>query len=178
MLAWLNANKEWLFSGAGAVFAAWIFGLTKWLRREVTPPPQVIVRVEGAPAPPAQAAQLASAVRIERIAPITAEDIHSAITNALPLQEAAVKKSFIGLKIEWDTLLQGAEEEDGVVHLFLKATSEPFFSIWCNVKLVDYRELGIMPRDSRIRVYGEIEKAEEWSVRLKGVELKYLEKKE
>lgn len=51
------------------------------------------------------------------------------------------------------------------------------FSLTCRVKFDDYRELGILPEDSLIRVYGTIEDADRYSVKLTDAELKYMEPK-
>lgn len=180
---WLWENRQWVFSGAGVSLIPLTAMVIGKLRRSRAKPEStttsIVVQIDGAPfstTPPGNEAS--RPVRIDRIAPINPDDVHNAIANAMPLQEAAIKQSYVGLKVEWDTVLLGAEETDGgIVRLHMEAESRPMFIIFCNVKLDDYRELGITPKGSRIRLYGEIEEAAMWHVNLKDVELKFLDGK-
>jgi hypothetical protein len=178
VFSWLAQNKEWLFSGVGATVLGVVFALMSRKRNAVqSEPHQIIVRVEESSKSTSVAPASIPLVHVERITPITPAEIHNAIKDVPPLQKASVKQRFVGLKVEWDTQLKSADEKAGVVRLYLGAADKTLFDIWCSVKYDDYRELGILPKGSLIRVYGEIEKADEWSVDLRNVELKYMEAK-
>ncbi|MCK5133468.1 MAG: hypothetical protein KAR40_15115 [Candidatus Sabulitectum sp.] len=177
MLEWIGDNKEWLFSGAGIALLAGIWAMYK-LTHKPNGIPQVIVQMEHSPS--AKEGEVSKRdysppVHIDRISSISPKDIKDAIDKALPLQKLAIYKSFEGIKIEWDTLLTTATEENGNITLMLSLKDVMMLYVWCSVKYADYRELGIMPKDSKIRVYGVIETVDNMSVRLRDVELKYIE---
>jgi len=48
-------------------------------------------------------------------------------------------------------------------------------TILCEVSLNDYRELGILPEGAKIRIQGEIAKADKYDVELINVKLFFLE---
>jgi hypothetical protein len=189
MFEWLSANKEWMFSGLGVTVLAGVVAIFKLLgsRKQPAQPATVVFRVENPVQFPPTVVQNASPtvpvtppapVSAERITTITQRDISDAIDAAPPLQRDAVAERFKGVKIEWDTSLRSGYERAGEVHLRLRVReiNEPaWFDVECKVRLSDYRELGILPQGSLIRVYGEITKATSFSVELTNVRLLYIE---
>lgn len=178
MLDWIIANRNWLFDGIGATFIAGLVAVI-WRRlyRPSSSPPQVVVHFQERASTPVDAPR-EEPIRVERIASITAAEIEKVFDEAPPLQRTQIRERYVGLKIEWDTALRAADEEaDGLVRLLLRPKGVHMFSLTCRVKFDDYRELGILPEDSLIRVYGTIEDADRYSVKLTDAELKYMEPK-
>jgi hypothetical protein len=110
---------------------------------------------------------------IERISRITFDEIRNAIEKAPPLQRENVQKSYVGLRIEWDTFFKSGSRRDGDMALLLLTTDSRVGSntIWCEVPFSEYRELGILPAGAKIRVTGEITEVNPWDVKLKDARL-------
>jgi hypothetical protein len=179
MLAWPILDKSY-FSGLGTgLFLTALAIIGFFIRRALKKredPAKVIVQLDDDSITRLQPEQKAPAVPIDRISPVKPKEIRDAISNALPIQRSAIEESYVGIKVEWDAKLSSAEaQKDGTVRLVLKTDEVMLFLIFCYVKLSDYRELGVMPEGSKIRMYGEIKKAELLSVELKDVELKFLQ---
>lgn len=111
---------------------------------------------------------------VERVSEVTLDDINTSIVDAPPLQRTRVSDSYVGLRVEWDTyFVSGKLRENGDIRLQLTipdAKHQPK-SVWCEVPASEYRELGILPEDSKIRVSGEIESIAEYGVNLKDARL-------
>lgn len=184
MIEWLSANKEWMFSGLGVMLLAGIGGILKWLhsRKSAAQPPTVVVRVEHSPPQAIAQAEppvkLAAPISVERIVSLSPDEIYSAISSTPPMQRDTVAQRFKGLKVEWNTSLLDAREQDGEVTLFLRVRDDvkrDWFNVHCTVRLDEYRELGILPEKSLIRIQGEIGKATTLWVELTNVRLLYME---
>jgi hypothetical protein len=140
----------------------------------------VIVHLQSSMAGGAPENETSSAplVKLDRISAITPKDIYDSISAAPPLQRKDVANRYKGLKVEWDTSLRSANEsrlEEGAVRLRLRYGERfDYLSVICTVRLSEYKELGILPEGSSIRVYGEIEEANQFDVELKDVRLTYL----
>jgi hypothetical protein len=120
LIDWLLKNKEWLFSGLGVSVLLGILSILRFFRRRkpAVEGATVVVRVEntsGVEISPGRT------VAVERISPLTPEEVQKSIEDAPPLQRDAVASRYIGLKVEWDTELAGADEREGVVRLQLVA---------------------------------------------------------
>lgn len=179
MIDWLLKNKDWLFSGLGVTVAIWLLGIIRTHGRKVNPDQTtVVVRIEHAGNGDQLDASSTGAVEVERVSPVTPANIRAAIESAPPLQRGAVAARYGGQRIEWDTELTSADEVDGMVKLHLRtkqATNELFrFSVICEVKLEDYRELAVLPEQAHVRVNGTIDLATPNWVRLSGVRLTFL----
>jgi hypothetical protein len=143
--------------------------------------PQLIVQLvpNGANAP----VDNSSSVRlkpasIERVSPLTFQDIAEAISSAPPLQRDHVAESFKGLRVEWGTYFRSGRFQSGSSSgddaIRLRLGTEPrgsFNTITCEVLAKDYRELGVLPEGTKIRVFGEIESASRYDIELKDVRL-------
>lgn len=107
---------------------------------------------------------------LKRVSVISLDEINTSLADAPPLQRTRIAESYVGLRVEWDTQFVGGKlQEDGDIRLQLtipNAKHQPK-SVWCKVPAAEYRELGILPEDSKIRVSGEIE-----AVASHGIELK------
>ena len=67
------------------------------------------------------------------------------------------------------------KDDEGFVRLRLTTDKErPLNTIYCKVLLDEYRELGVLPEGEKIRLHGEIEKADTWDILLKDCEAVYL----
>lgn len=179
LIDWLDKNKEWLFSGGGvAIFVGLATLFTKLRKKPDARAPSVAASVEPVAAQVQPSAPPPNAVRVERVAPVSPAEIRTSIEDAPPLQRQVVADRFKGLRIEWDTELVSAESSKGTVTLQLKARPiAPFelaFSVFCSVKLEDYRELSVIPVRAGIRVNGLIESANDRWVRLVEPKLTFL----
>ncbi len=112
--------------------------------------------------------------QVERVSTVTLDDINTAILNAPPLQRDHVAKSYVGLRVEWETLFTGGTlQDDGDIRIQLSVPGNKLGlpSVWCEVPASEYRELGILPERSKIRVYGEISELADYGVNLTNARL-------
>ncbi len=116
------------------------------------------------------------AVEIIRVSHIKFDDIWEAVNSAPPLQREDIKKNYLGLYVEWDSLLASASKrENGQIFLLLRPEDcKTMGLIDCEVMLDDYKELGVLPEKSKIRVYGEIAKLEFSNITLNNVKLYFI----
>jgi len=155
-----------------------------WIRNKVSPKApdqqaphtQVIVQVSRNDNVTANAEPSSSdlePISIERISGITLKEINEAIEKAPPLQQEFIEKSYVGIHVEWDTYFKSGSRRDNDMIMLLLTTDNETNSntIWCEVPFNEYRELGILPKGSRIRVSGEITEAGRWDVKLKDARL-------
>lgn len=161
MMDWVINNKEWVFSGAGIPV---VLGTLMWVFRYLGQrkfPGSVLIKSHIPPTAP-QEIPVSVPIAIERISPVTSNEIQTSIESAPPLQKKAVAQRYVGQRIEWDTELSDAKQQDSLVRLQLKVVHEPSseylfsFFAWCNVKLDDYPELAILPKKTHIRINGTI----------------------
>ncbi len=153
-----------------------------WLKKKLNPKsfeqhtPQLIVQLaQNGPTPTGDnspSVRLAPA-SIERVSPMTFQDIAEAIDSAPPLQRDHVAATFKGLRVEWDTYFKsGKLLENGNIRLRLGTEQRGSYNtVKCEVLAADYRELGILPEGSKVRVFGEIESASKYDIELKDVRL-------
>jgi hypothetical protein len=178
MINWIVQNKEWLFSGGGITvltIAYWVF----MNRRNASADkgvPQVIVHVHNetdGPYQPGIKDEKITSSSIERISRISYEAIRKALDSAPPLQQEDVKKHFVGINVEWDAVFKSATKaDDEYIDLFLEAPDKHSLNwITCRVRLSEYRELGVLPKNAKIRIHGEIENIETLFVSLTNVKL-------
>ena len=119
---------------------------------------------------------MATPTPITRIAPISLSDIRNAVDNAPPLQQKQIAQNYEGIFVEWDAKLASADmKEQETVWLLLKIDKAPSHMFHCTVKLVDYKELGVMPKGAPIRVLGRIKEVRDISVELEEVQLFFLQ---
>lgn len=172
MFRFILDNKEWIFSGIGVAVIGILITI---LRRKSTKSPQVVIHVSGTDQTQSEEIQSVdvSPVSIERISPITFEDISKAINEAPPFQRQQVAKNFVGIRVEWDAFLKGAYgDKDDMVRLRLTTNKKmPLDTIHCKVPLSQYSELGVLPEGTRIRIQGKIEEADTYDVSLADVRL-------
>lgn len=74
-------------------------------------------------------------------------------------------------RVEWDTYFKGGTWRDNdMVSVRLTTNFErPLNTIWCQVPLSEYRELGVLPEGSKVRVMGKIPEAGPWDIKLEEV---------
>ena len=153
-----------------------------WMRNKASPrpatdhPPQVVIHVarsdnvtaSGEPTP-----NDLEPISIERVSAVTFDEIAKAIEKAPPLQRDYVESSYVGLRVEWDTYFKTGSRRDNNMAMLLLTTDANLASntIWCEVPFDEYRELGVLPEGSKIRVAGEIAKAGRWDITLKNARL-------
>lgn len=176
MFQFILDNKEWIFSGIGvAVLGGLIVILRRKSHKAPENLPQLIIHVSGTDQAQSEESKATEVtpVSIERISPINFKDIKKTIDEAPPLQREKVGKNFVGIKVEWDTFLKDAStDKDDMVRLRLTTDKKvPLDTVHCKVPLSQYRELGVLPEGTRIRIQGEIEEAATWDVTLNNVKL-------
>jgi hypothetical protein len=111
---------------------------------------------------------------LEKVSALTIDDIAKAITKAPPLQQKQVAENYVGLKVEWDTVFRNGRLIDGdLIRLQLLVVDATISDgiVWCEVPAKQYRELAILPKNSKIRIYGEIEKVDSYGVDIKDAHL-------
>jgi hypothetical protein len=161
MIKWLIQNKEWLFSGLGVVI---ILGLLKLVKNKFPNKKKEAEKLKIHLFPSSETSKKTDnpeLIPIEKVNLLSLSDIDKIIKNAPPLKHASKKE---GSDIVHLSLAPGLEGE--------KSLS----AIYCEVSLNDYRELGILPEGARIRIQGEIKKADRYEVELTNVKLFFLEK--
>jgi hypothetical protein len=178
MINWIVQNKEWLFSGVGITVFTIIYGVFMNRRNASADKSvsQVIVHVHNetdGPYQPGIKDVKITPSSIERISRISYEAIRKALDSAPPLQQEDVKKHFVGINVEWDAVLNSATKaDDEYIDLFLQAPDKHTLNwITCRVRLSEYRELGVLPKNAKIRIHGEIENIETLFVSLTNVKL-------
>jgi hypothetical protein len=153
-----------------------------WIKKKINPKsaehhaPQLIIQLNGETRN--QSVDGANLLRlepasIERISSLKFDDISQAIEAAPPLQRDRVAESYKGLRVEWDTYFKSGSQVDGdLFRLRLRTKLKGSFdTVKCEVPAKEYRELGILPEGSKIRVSGEIESASMFDIELKDVRL-------
>jgi hypothetical protein len=154
-----------------------------WAKRKINPKssephqPHLIIHMNTDDAPDtAQSISLGKFEHplLERVSAVTLDEINTAIIDAPPLQRDRVAESYVGLRVEWETLFKnGTLNVNGTIrlHLSVDNAKHPPRSVWCEVPANEYRELGILPEDSKVRVSGEIENVASYGVNLKDARL-------
>ncbi len=178
ILECLDKNKEWLFSGVGVAIVGCLGTLLwrKFFPRTASKDEAVVIlqvsneKLEQAitsktlnETPPAH---------ITRIASITVAEITEALEKAPPLQKDEVAQHYNGLNVQWETRLWNATKEgDDSIRLTLDFGSGDTNLVFCNVRLSDYRELGVLPKGAPITVMGRIRAVAPKSATLENVQL-------
>jgi hypothetical protein len=153
-----------------------------WIRNKVSPKPseqhpaQVVIHVAGTGGHVASeeiAPSTLEPVSVKRVSSITVDDIREALDKAPPLQREHIANSYVGIRVEWDTYFKGGRPRDNDMVMVRLTTNfdRPSDTIWCEVPLSEYRELGVLPAGSKIRVSGKLTKADPWDIELEDVHL-------
>ncbi|PSJ16727.1 hypothetical protein [Nitrosomonas supralitoralis] len=156
-------NKEWIFSGVGVpVLGALIFWIRNFGQRKSQGLPLTQIEQPRSFRVIPQEIPVSVPIAMERISPVTHNEIQTSIESAPPLQREAIAQRYIGQRIEWDTEFSSAKQQDSLVRLQLRSMPEPDAEyslplyVWCSVKLDDYRELAVLPEKTHIRINGAI----------------------
>lgn len=185
MIKFIISNKEWLFSGIGVVILLSIIAFIRkilfrksYKKGEEKKPQEITIHLN--PSCESSKSGESNLVPFERISPLSYQQIEKAITEAPPLQRDNIKESFKGIKVAWDCYLRGASKVDNdTVSLRMWISNAPkegpLCTIWCKVSLKDYGELNILPEGTKIRIQGEIAKADRFDIELVNVKLLFLE---
>jgi len=177
MVDWVINNKEWIFSGIGISVPVALITVVRYLRQRKS---QGSLSIESRfPVTVPQEGQVSAPIAIERISPVTPNELQVSIESATPLQKNAVAERYIGQRIEWDTELRSAEQEGSLVRLLLSAVKGtdsqypyPVF-VWCSVKLDEYPELAILLEKTHIRINGIITKVSSRTLSLDNARLTF-----
>ncbi|MGD0237480.1 MAG: hypothetical protein ABSC55_23490 [Syntrophorhabdales bacterium] len=187
MVEFITKNKEWLFSGVGVtVFIALIAVVRKVLSRKRKRPGTEIARsmtIHLNPSSDGLAAHAAgekNLVPLEKVSSLSFYRIGEMIDAVPPHQQDEIRKHFVGTKVSWDAYLNSATKNaGGIVTLYLSPgpgrIDRLLYQILCQVALDDYRELSVLPDGARMRIEGEIAKADKWDVELSKVKLYFFE---
>lgn len=174
--------SSFLWGAALGVIGAFATGFFKkagedgysWVKKKINPKasevpnPHLIVHVNSE-RPPNVAA---SSPLLERVSSITPDEINNSLNNAPPLQREVVANSYIGIRVEWDTeFINGKRLDNGCVRLQLTSFDKSRDSVWCEVSEEEYRELAILTKGARIRIYGEIARIATHGIHIKNAQL-------
>ncbi len=177
MVDWVINNKEWIFSGIGISVPVALITVVRYLRQRKS---QGSLSIESRfPVIVPQERQVSAPIAIERISPVTPNELQVSIESAPPLQKNAVAERYIGQRIEWNTELCGAEQKGSLIRLLLSAvkgsdSKYPYpVYVWCNVKLDEYRELTVLPEKAHICINGTLTKVSSTSVSLDNASLTF-----
>jgi hypothetical protein len=178
----LDGSSLLVFVGGVAAGAAVLFftGFLKragedaygWLMRKLNiktaEATQVVVQDDPRP----EQSQALAQAPVQRVSKVTYREILDAIHRAPPFQERQVAESYVGIRVEWDTLLKsGYKTSEGRLRLSLEIPGGGYAGVLCEVSEADYKELTVLPKDTSIRVSGEIAKASGLDVELRDVRL-------
>jgi hypothetical protein len=151
-----------------------------WPNRQENSTPQVVIHLPAAATEASNNEIIHRSLQptsIERVSTLSYEEIIESIRKAPPLQQASVSKAYIGLRVEWDTYFKSGryKDEGKLIRLYLTMNKDALMSdIQCEVPADEYRELGVLPKGTLIRVAGEIAKADLADIELKNVHLQIL----
>ena len=179
LIKWIIKNIKWVFSGIGVFILGIPFTIVMIVisQRQSASPRQPVVTTDSirfsAPNTTELQSGNLSTHSNEHISSLTIDEITNSIVQAPPLQRSTVAKSYVGIKVEWDAYLRvaGKIRDDKVLLILDNRKDPPRKHIECVVSLSEYRELGILPEYSKIKVSGEIESASVMSVSLRNVVL-------
>jgi len=171
MIKYILDNKEWIFSGIGVLFFSGIFILIRYLilrNRKVIPP-----TIEG----------ISEDLKVEAtqnsdISQFDVPKIMKSLDDIPPLQLEENLKKFTGLNINWTATYSSAykkEDDSARIRLDLDVKSFRPITLWCEVKLSDYKKLKILKKNTKIRIIGEITKFENYHIKLSNVKLIFLD---
>ena len=113
-------------------------------------------------------------VPIDRVSPVTFEEIQETIRAAPPMQRDLVAERYVGLNVEWDTYFKDGSQKVGEDIITIRLTTDArskLTTVVCKVQANDYRHLGILPEGTKIRVSGQLTKVDMWDMELKDVRL-------
>jgi type II secretory pathway component PulC len=145
-----------------------------WVKKKINPnaseapKPHLIIHVNSENS----SSTTTSSSLLEQVSSVTTDAINNSLESAPPLQRERIASSYIGLRVEWDTeFSNGKQLDNGRIRLHLSALSKTHASIWCDVSAEEYRELSILTKGSKIRIYGEIESVNSHGIDIKNAQL-------
>jgi hypothetical protein len=154
-MGWFRDNAPWLFSGIGVAVLGWVgWGFYRMAlggrQSRVTKAPRDERDAHSLKTPPEMSAPSKA---------LTAAGIVRRIQSAPLLQQAEVAAHYVGLSVQWDTTLVGAQrDEDGSVRLHLSHESvDGECGVFADVQF--YPGLGILIQGHKIAVTGRIANA-------------------
>lgn len=111
-----------------------------------------------------------------RASKITFDEIRSAIDGAPPLQRKLVANRYVGIRVAWDAYFRYGVQNNRLVSVRLTPGPEcSLATIWCDVPVNDYPELGVLREGAKLRVSGKIVEADPY-ITLKDVHLDFFGK--
>ena len=137
--------------------------------------PQVVIQLDSSAKDSESSTSHLASSSIERVSPVTFHEIEQAIEKAPPMQRDRVAEAYQGIRVEWDSYFRGGDAwEEETIRVRL-SVEEKFVgrTIICVVPAKEYRELGVLPEGTKIRVSGEISRARSYEVELRDVRLQF-----
>jgi hypothetical protein len=142
-----------------------------WAKRKINPklaeqnPPHLIIQMntDGTPN-----------IAHDKVSAVTVDDIRTAISNSPPLQRDRVAEAYIGLQVEWETLFKhGTLTDKDEIRVILAVVDTKLYHsfVRCIVPAKEYRALGILPENAKVRVSGEIAEVDTSIIVLKDARL-------
>lgn len=161
MIEYIEANKEWLFSGAGIVLLTVLFTVAVKFKNYFD-------------LKNSERKRSSSSNKALKITHLDFDAIKNAIDTAIPIQRDGVIKSFKGLGIRWGVHLLRATTDGDIVRLVL-TTRLPNRqnTIYCDVRAEDYPELNALKEGDKLVVTGAIKEASVWDIWLDNVSISF-----
>ena len=151
MIKYILDNKEWVFSGIGVLFFSGIFILIRYLtlrNRKVIPS-----TIKG----------ISEDLKVEAaqnsdISQFDVPKIMKSLDDIPPLQLEENLKKFTGLNINWTATYSSAYKKEGDharIRFDLDVKSFRPVTLWCEVKLSDYKKLKLLKKNAKIRIIAQ-----------------------
>jgi hypothetical protein len=91
-----------------------------------------------------------------------------------PLHLDEVRKKYVGLNVDWFAEYSSAYKlNDDLIRVALTAITKSFrpISVWCEVRLSEYKQFSILKKKTKVRVIGTILKFGDYYFELSNVKL-------
>ena len=151
MIAYIQRNKEWIFSGIGVAILVAVFTFVAPLFHQRN--------VSGLSADARLSQSPPEATATHQLTP---ESIMDELGAARPLQRSALEKTFIGVPVAWKLKFSDANvRDDGASLIFYSPGDERLHPpVVCKVSTDRATELRLLERGSLVQIHGKIESIE------------------
>ncbi len=170
MFEYILDNKEWIFSGIGVSILGLIFLFFKYfLKKDISH--EKNLEIISRNIPNSETSNLApnSDIAQEEVFKIM-QDFES----LPPLQLDDIRSHYRGLNVDWMSEYSSAnKKDDDLIRVSLDLITKSFrpISVYCEVKLSEYKQFSILKRKAKIRVIGEVINFEPYHIELSNVKL-------
>lgn len=170
MFEYILNNKEWIFSGIGVSILCLIFLFFKYfLKKDRSQDKNLKIISRNIPDSEKTKLNPTSDIAQEDVLKIMLE-----FESLPPLQLDDIRTHYRGLNVDWMTEYSSAyKKEDDIIRVSLDLITKSFrpITVWCEVKLSEYKQFSILKRKAKIRVIGKIIEFEPYHIELSVVNL-------